>query len=83
MASRRWYAMRSRLEREGRWRHRVPAQEEGEPHAKQPRADDGGDSPETDPEMPELEAPPTSEGMHMFCILGCLLLDLDSHYWPG
>lgn len=32
---RRWYAMRQRLQKEGKWTHRVPAQEEGEPAAKQ------------------------------------------------
>lgn len=59
MSNRRYWAMRRRLEKEGKWKGSGPEREEGEPPTKQARTDDGGD---TDPEMPELEAPPTEEG---------------------
>lgn len=39
---RQWYAMRQRLQQEGRWRgatHSVPEQEEGEPPARRARTD--------------------------------------------
>lgn len=40
-----WYAMRNRLQKAGKWKHSVPAQEEGEPPTKQPRTDSGPESP--------------------------------------
>lgn len=60
-----WYAIRNRLRKEGKWnpanwKHKVPAQEDGEPDPKKSREDDGAD---TDPEMPPLEDPPTDEGI--------------------
>lgn len=42
---RKWYAMRNRLQAQGKWKgttHPVPEQEEGEPPAKEPRTG-GGD----------------------------------------
>lgn len=75
---RQWYAMRARLQREGRWQHSVPAQEEGEPPAQRPtpteywRTNAGLDvapnlperspSPPTPDSLPELEKSPTAEG---------------------
>lgn len=59
--------MRRRLEKEGKWQHRVPAQEEGEPPSKQPRT--GEDDGDTDPEMPPLEDPPTEEGKYTYYVL--------------
>lgn len=71
---RRWYAMRARLIKEGKWKHRVPQQEEGEPEPKRhegeedaPGAADsngGSDAPEasTPDSLPPLEDPPTAEG---------------------
>lgn len=49
---RQWYAMRKKLQAEGKWKgqvptHSVPATEEGEPAAKDPRLDSGDSSPDT------------------------------------
>lgn len=58
MSHRQWYAMKQRLQKEGKWKgasHKVPEREEGEPDPKVPREDDG----DTDPEMPPLESPET------------------------
>lgn len=55
---RQWYAMRARLQREGRWTHSVPQQEEGEPPAQRPRIEE----PTEDDEPPPLESSPTPEG---------------------
>lgn len=57
--------MRSRMQKQGTWRHPVPAQEEGEPVPKQAREGDG-DSPETDPEMPALESPLSYNGIYFY-----------------
>lgn len=84
MASKRWYAMRKSLKERGKWTgdtpsHKVPAQEEGEPEPKQSRTDDG-DSPETDPDMPELEPEETPEGKTCHYIFQiCLHLEMDLH----
>lgn len=75
---RQWYAMRSRLQREGRWQHRVPQQEEGEPPAQRPTPDnywrtnagldiarnlpERSPDPATPESLPSLEASPTAEG---------------------
>lgn len=73
---RQWYAMRSRLQREGRWTHSVPQQEEGEPAAQRPTPDNywrtnagldvAPNLPESSPpeSLPDLEASPTAEGKH-------------------
>lgn len=61
---RQWYAMRQRLQQEGRWRgatHPVPAQDEGEPPAQRPRLEQDT-SPDTPDSLPELESSPTPEG---------------------
>lgn len=63
----RWYAMRQRLMREGRWHgrrppaHSVPEREEGEPAAKEARISEP-ESANTPDSLPELEAPITAEG---------------------
>lgn len=59
---RQWYAMRQRLQREGRWTHSVPRQEEGEPPAQRQRLEETAESPDTPESLPELEASPTAEG---------------------
>lgn len=56
---RQWYAMRSRLQQQGRWTHSVPQQEEGEPPAQRPRIEE---TTEDDDEPPPLESSPTPEG---------------------
>lgn len=77
MSHAKWYAMKARLVKEGKWTgrqggsiaHKVSNQEEGEPAPKQPRTDDGAtaqESPETDPEMPALEDPETPEGKFIY-----------------
>lgn len=57
---RRWYAMRDRLKKAGKWVHRVPEQEEGEPEPKVPALEP--ESPETPESLPPLESPETAEG---------------------
>ncbi|UNS41164.1 hypothetical protein [Psittaciform chaphamaparvovirus 3] len=68
-----WYAARDRMRRAGTWTgerptHSVPALEEGEPPAQQPRLEEAANSedsasPGTPDSLPELEASPTAEGM--------------------
>lgn len=65
--------MKSRLQKEGKWKgasHKVPEREEGEPSPKIAKNDDLENtdqaSPDTDPEMPPLEEPETPEGMCTF-----------------
>lgn len=64
---RRWYAMRDRLKRAGKWKgktptHSVPEQEEGEPAPKQPALEEPEEiaTPES---LPPLEDSPTEEGI--------------------
>lgn len=73
---RQWYAARDRMRRAGTWTgdrptHSVPALEEGEPPAQQPRIEEtagSGDSasPETPDSLPPLENSPTAEGRMSF-----------------
>lgn len=49
-----WYAMKARLQKEGRWKgravHKVPEREEGEPPEKSARADQDEGDRASDPE---------------------------------
>lgn len=64
---RQWYAMRKRLQEQGRWRgregatHSVPAQEEGEPEPKRHEAD----VPETPSPSHVSESPAWSDVTHV------------------
>lgn len=54
MSHRQWYAMRNKLQKEGRWnpKHKVPPLEEGEPPSKQSRIEnpEGDGADRSDPE---------------------------------
>nr|WDQ28110.1 nonstructural protein 3 [Bird parvovirus] len=67
---RQWYAARKAMQERGTWRgrggqptHSVPALEEGEPPAQQPRLEEPEAGPSTPDSLPELENSPTAEGM--------------------
>lgn len=45
-----WYAMRSRLQKKGLWKHSVPQQEEGEPPSKKPALEEPEGAQASDPE---------------------------------
>lgn len=80
MAFRRWYAMKERLQKEGKWIGKGPphkvTEEEGEPAAKIPKNVEttDQDSPDTDPEMPALEEPETPEGKYLYIYIADVFL---------
>lgn len=64
-----WYAMRSRLQKEGKWHggnapgHSVPAQEDGEPPSKAPRLEETPEGARAVPEDPEEGTSYAARGM--------------------
>lgn len=69
---RRWYAMRARLQKAGKWHgkqptHSVPEREEGEPAPKIAATETRSSTPDS---LPDLEHSPTAEGngkQRIFC----------------
>ena len=90
-----WYAMKKRLEAQGKWKgasHRVPAQEEGETAAKQPKLTENQEEASGEaggsPSDPEEGTSHNAQGMSLFSYISeylwrALDLQADSHCWYG